>query len=195
MRLELTGRHFTIGPALRHLVEQRFSQVLRMLNDSAVSAKVVLTKENSRYHAEVTLHARGEHFLHGESTGRDAAVATSAAADKIDRQVEKLRGKWNERKRRGLPETKGLTSEPLPRDGRKRGVRSRAAERGVDDEQDVRIIRARQYGVKPMSVEEAALAMTDGAETFLVFRNAATDAINVLFRRRDGNFGLIDPKV
>lgn len=195
MRLELTGRHFTMTAAIRRLVEQRLSQILRMLNDSAVSAKVVLTKENARYHAEVTLHARGEHFLHGESTGRDAAVATSVAADKIDRQVEKLRGKWNERKRRASPATKaGRLPGPRPRDGHTGGTRSNVRERGADEDRELRIIRARQYAVKPMSVDDAALEITDGPETFLVFRNAMTDAINVLFRRRDGNLGLIEPE-
>jgi len=63
MRLELTGRHITITPALRKLVEQRLKHPSRMLNDSAHSAQVVLTQEKTRLHADVTLHLRGEHFL------------------------------------------------------------------------------------------------------------------------------------
>jgi putative sigma-54 modulation protein len=58
----------------------------------------------------------------------------------------------------------------------------------------LRIIRARRYEVKPMSVDEAALEVVDGDDAFLVFRNAATDTINVLFRRPDGNLGLIEPE-
>jgi putative sigma-54 modulation protein len=58
----------------------------------------------------------------------------------------------------------------------------------------VRIIRARRYAVKPMSVDEAALEVGGGDAAFLVFRNAATDTINVLFRRPDGNLGLIEPE-
>ena len=103
MRLELTGRRLTITPALRQLVEQRLSQILRMLNDSAVSTQVVLTRERSRSRADITVHVRGEHFLHAQSTGRGAALAVGAAAGKIARQVETLRGKWSERKRRGVP--------------------------------------------------------------------------------------------
>jgi putative sigma-54 modulation protein len=57
-----------------------------------------------------------------------------------------------------------------------------------------RIIRARRYAVKPMSVDEAALEVTDGRDAFIVFRNATTDTINVLFRRPDGNLGLIEPE-
>ena len=73
MRLELTGRHITITPAARKLVEQRIAPILRKLNDSAVSAHVVLTQQKSRVHAEVTLHARGVHFLHAEALGADIA--------------------------------------------------------------------------------------------------------------------------
>ena len=56
------------------------------------------------------------------------------------------------------------------------------------------MIRARRYDVKPLSVGEAALEVTDSVDSFLVFRNAATDTINVLFRRPDGNLGLIEPE-
>ena len=58
----------------------------------------------------------------------------------------------------------------------------------------MRIVRARRYAVKPMSVDEAALEVADGRDAFLVFRNATTDTINVLFRRPDGNLGLIEPE-
>ena len=58
----------------------------------------------------------------------------------------------------------------------------------------LRIVKARRYEVKPMSVDEAALEVADGDDAFLVFRNAATDSINVLFRRPDGNLGLIEPE-
>src|SRR5215213_6076455 len=98
MRLELTGRHLTITPAMRSTVQKRIAPVLRKLNDSALSAHVVLTQQKARVHAELTLHARGVHFLHGEAAGRDVAVAIAGAADKIERQAETLKGKLNARK-------------------------------------------------------------------------------------------------
>jgi ribosomal subunit interface protein len=90
MRLELTARHFTLTATLRKLVEQRLARASRPLNNSVVSAQIVITREKTRFHAEVTLHVRGEHFLHGEATGRDAQTALGASIDKIDRQVGKL---------------------------------------------------------------------------------------------------------
>ena len=203
MRLELTGRHVTITPTVRKLVEQRLQGILRLLNDSAVSAQVVLTKEKTRYHADVTLHARGEHFLHGEASGRDVGTALASAADKIDRQARRLKEKWKDHKRRGVSAARAAAAAP-PSESRSRqpavvpkpatGEVRRAPVDGEDETQQVRIIRARRYAVKPMSIDEAALEVGGSAEAFLVFRNASTDTINVLFRRPDGNLGLIEPE-
>lgn len=200
MRLELTGRHITITASIRALVEDQLASTLRMLNDSAVSSQVVLTKEKTRVHAEITLHARGEHFLHGEATGRDVQTALGAAVDKVDRQAQRLKSKWSKGKRQSLSPAKAAAAAPRPERGGKgfgsaRGTApAPAAARAGGDGRDVRIIRARRYEVKPMSVDEAAMEVVDGEGAFLVFRNAATDSINVLFRRPDGNLGLIEPE-
>src|SRR5206468_4135165 len=117
MRLELTARHFDITAAARKLAEQHLGRVLRPINDGALSAQIVITREKSRFHAECTLHARGEHFLHGEATGRDAQAALRSAIDKIDRQVQKLKGKWTERKRQGVSASKAASAAPRPERG------------------------------------------------------------------------------
>jgi putative sigma-54 modulation protein len=191
MRLELTARHFTIPAPVRKLAELRLARVLRPLNDSAVSAQVVVTREKTRFHAEVTLHARGEHFLHGEATGRDAQTALSASIDKVERQVQKLKSKWTERKRQGISPAKAASAMPRPERGA--AAFGTGLEQRDNGGQPLRIIRARRYAVKPMSVDEAAIEVADGRDAFLVFRNSSTEEINVLFRRADGNLGLIEP--
>ena len=192
MRLELTARHFTIPAPVRKLAEQRLGRVLRPLNSGAVSAQVVVTREKTRFHAEVTLHARGEHFMHGEATGRDASGALGASIDKIERQVQKLKSKWTEGKRQGVSPSKAASATPRPERGAAAfGIGLDQPERGGAQ---TRVIRARRYAVKPMSVDEAALEVGDGRDAFLVFRNSSTEEINVLFRRADGNLGLIEPE-
>src|SRR5690349_13026393 len=167
MRLELTGRHITITAALRKTVEQHVTHLGRVLNDSVVSIQVVLTVEKSRCKAEVTLHARGEHFMHGEAIGRDAATAIAAAFDKVDRQAQKLKSKWTRGKRQGVSAAKGAAAAPRPeRAARAFGPGDDGAER------QVRIVRARRYEVKPMSVDEAALEVGADQSAFVVFRNA-----------------------
>lgn len=190
MRLELTGRHITITPALKKAVEQKLGHAGKMLHDGLVSAQVVLTALKARCNAEVTLHARGGHFMHGEATGRDAQTAIAAAFEKIYRQAQKLKSKWTEGKRRGISVAKAASAAPRPEKA------GRLAADGALDgaERQIRVVRARRYEVKPMSVDEAALEVGDDQSAFVVFRNSDTDTVNVLFRRPDGNLGLIEPE-
>jgi putative sigma-54 modulation protein len=187
MRLELTGRHIRITPALRQLVQDGLEKLERVLHDGAVSLQAVLSQEKHRHHVEMTLHARGDHFFHGAGKGKDWEAAINQAVDKVEQQARKLKGKWTEgRRRRAVSAARAAAAaRPVERGG----VRG---EDGLD--RGVRIIRARRTAPKPMSVDEAALEVADNAGAFIVFRNASTDAVNVLFRRPDGNLGLIEPE-
>ena len=100
MRLSLTGRHLDITPALRRLVTTRVGKLERVLNDSAVSAQVVLAREKHRHVTEITLHARGEQFLHAVGDAGTWETSLSDATDKLAHQAQKLKGKRQERKRR-----------------------------------------------------------------------------------------------
>lgn len=192
MRLELTGRHVTITPAIRKVVEKRLARLGRLLNDSIVSVQVVVSLEKARHHVEMTLHARGDHFFHGAATGRDLPTALGAAVEKIEHQAQKLKSRWTEGKRQGISAAKAGSAAPRPeRAGR---VFAGGLAAGDGEAAQVRIIRSRRYAVKPMSVDEAALEIGTGNGAFLVFRNAVTDSINVLFRRPDGHLGLIEPE-
>lgn len=175
MRLDITGRHFTVTAATRTFAEQRLAHTVRLLNNSALSAHVALTKERGRVRAEIALHVKRDHFLHGEGTGPDPSAAIGIAAERIERQVEKLKGKWSGRRRRTPAVTEAPPARPAPPNGR-------------------RIIRARRYAVKPMSIEDAAAEIGDGNDAVIVFRNSASDAVTVLYRRPDGNLGLIEPE-
>lgn len=176
MRLDITGRHFTVTAATRTFAEQRLAHTARLLNTSALSAHLALTKERGRMRAEIDLHVKRDHFLHGEGTGPDANAAINIAAERVERQVEKLKGKWSGRRRRApVVVDEGTAVRPAPPNGR-------------------RIIRARRYAVKPMSIEDAAAEIGDGTDAVIVFRNSASDAVTVLYRRPDGNLGLIEPE-
>jgi putative sigma-54 modulation protein len=200
MRLELTGRHVTITPASKKAVERRLAPIARMLNDSIVSVQVVVTKEKFRHHVDITLHARGDHFFHGEAAGRDLGTALASAVDKIERQAQRLKSKWSERKRQGISPAKAASAAPRPEQAAAKIARAVGAPEMASDASPMpsplapRIIRARRYMVKPMAVEEAALRVGPREHNFIVFWNAETDAFSVLFRRPDGNLGLIEPE-
>src|SRR4051812_11959478 len=98
MRLELTGRQTEITPALRRLVNGKLTRLERLLRDSALSAQVVLSSEKGRYRADVTLHARGDKFLHGAGRSDNWSTAMTEAVEKIAQQAQTLKGKWKGRK-------------------------------------------------------------------------------------------------
>ncbi|MCU0249478.1 MAG: ribosome-associated translation inhibitor RaiA [Vicinamibacterales bacterium] len=175
MRLTLTGRHVEITPAITRLVERKMARLERVLNTRAVSGQVELWPEKFRHVVEVHVHARGGHMLKGRAVATSWDEALSLAVDRLIQQGKKLKGKWQERTREARPVKRTI---PEPRDA----VRRR------------RVIRARRYPVRPMSVEEAALALAPEPDAFLVFRNTDTDAVSVVFRRKDGDIGLIEPK-
>ena len=112
MRLLLTGRAVAITPALRQLVECKVARLDRMLQDSAVSAQVVLTQAKRRCHAEITIHARGDHMLHGIGDAPQWQPSLGQAMENGVQQAQKLIGKWKTRKRRATsrraPETAGV---------------------------------------------------------------------------------------
>ena len=193
MRLELTGRHVRITPGIKRLVDERLQKLDRLLHDRAVSLQVVLFLEKYRHRVEVTLHARGEHFLHGAGSGTGWELAVNQAVGKINQQARKLKGKWDEGKRQRISAAKAASASPRP--GRADGS-SEARRRAEGDGAGrlPRVVRVRSRAAKPMTIEDAAAELGDGNDAVIVFRNSSTDAVTVLFRRPDGNLGLIEPE-
>ena len=176
MRLVLTGRHFDISPGLRTLVDRKLERLERLLGNAIVSAQVVCIRERDRLEADVTVHMRGDHILTSRATGATWNSALTTVVDKIERQGVKVKGKWTERKRRVTSTRR--TAEP-PVDGQPAPA-------------DPRVVRITRAQLKPMTVANAALELSATGDPFLVFRNAETDALNVLLRRRRGEFGLLE---
>jgi ribosome hibernation promoting factor len=102
MRLLLTGRQIDITPSLRKLVDARLAKIERRLGSAVVSAQLVLSREKDRYVAELTVHAKGDHILHGIGTTNGWSTSLTSAVQKVVQQVEKLKGKWQARKRTNL---------------------------------------------------------------------------------------------
>ena len=179
MRVDITGRHLAITTGLRNLIGRRLGKLERLLNDSAISADVTLTKEKYRCRTELVVHAKGDHIMSGRGEGNGWPLSIRQAVERVEHQAEKLKSRWTEGKRqRGGTRAANAASAAEPR--RAAGVRPR--------------VRSTRYAVKPMSIEDAALRLETGAETFVVFRNADTDAVSIVHRRKDGSLGLIEPQ-
>jgi putative sigma-54 modulation protein len=180
MRLALTGRNVDITPALRQLVSRRIARLERLFDSHIVSAGVVLHEERARRKAQITLHMRGDHVFRGTGAADTWSAALTAAVAKVEQQAVTMKGKWEARKRRAASPRRlaaeAITGAPVD-----------------DDVPGPRIVRMRRYPVKPMSLEDAALKVGDTPNAFLVFRDAETEGVLVLYRRPDGALGLIDP--
>jgi putative sigma-54 modulation protein len=177
MRVDnITGRHVDITPGLRKLIDQALTKLERILNDRAISATVTLTKEKYRHSAEIILRARGDHTLTGIGQGNTWPLAIRQAQKKVEQQGQKLKSKWTDERHRSARATGRSSRAPA----------APAAAPGP------RVVRGR-YPIKPMSVEDAALRLGSGPDNFVVFRDAESDSVSILYRRKDGNFALIEP--
>ncbi|CAN5271129.1 MAG: ribosome hibernation-promoting factor, HPF/YfiA family [Pyrinomonadaceae bacterium] len=178
MKFEYTGRHVEMTPTIRRHVEDHFSKIDHIFNDSTARAHVIIDVQKNRHIGEVLVHWR-EHTLTATDTNADMYQALTRAIAKIEKQAVKLKKKIIERKHDAKP-LSALAAAAT--DGQVTPSRA-----------PVRIITARRYNVKPMTPEEAALKLEEDTNQFLVFRDSDTSRLGVIYKRKDGNYGLIEP--
>jgi len=178
MELEFTGRHTDVTPAVKkHAEEHLNKRLIKILDSAPAKAHIILSVEKHRHIAEIVLSWRDHNFT-GIVESEDMFTAITRAAEKIEKQVFKLKGKFNARKRSAASASQVAPQPVKPL---------------APAQPEPRIIRSRKYVVKPMTQEEAAQLVMDSPDQFLVFRDAETDRIGVIYKRADGNFGLIEP--
>lgn len=179
MAVECTGRNVSVTPSLRSLAEERVQRLERHLGGPA-EVRVVLSHEKHRFGAEV-IAAHGRRRWKAQEETADPRAALALAFEKIDAQAMRDTEKRRDRKHRdgrfpaavATPRAKAAPARP----GR-----------------GARVVRGRTSAVKPMGVDEAALAMESSGQEVLVFRDASNERVSVLYRRRDGDLGLIVPE-
>jgi putative sigma-54 modulation protein len=170
MKVIVRGRGLSVTAPIRAHVEAKVGKVTRFL-PKLREARVVLVVEKYRHLAEVTLLAKQRTFRCAEAT-HDIFSAVDLAVDKLEHQVRR---------------TKDRIRHPKPRTSPKRGPQK------SDEEEGAPTVISRRPTPKPMSLDEAMEQMGTRRDWFLVFTNSATDCVNVLYRRRDGRLGLIEP--
>ena len=167
MQVIFSTRGMTISKAYKDALTQKLSKLEPLL--PIIETKAVLSKEKHRRTAALTLIAKG-HTFRSEETAGDLAVAVDMAIDALVRQVREMKDRVKNRKVRHGRRLPSRAAAPAPLD-----------------------VVVRRVPVKPQSVEEAAGDLGRGGDDFVVFINAATDAVNVLYRRTDGGLGLVEP--
>jgi putative sigma-54 modulation protein len=176
MRFEYTGRHIEVTPALRSHVEDHFKRISHLFNGNSAKAHVIIEVERGRHRSEIIVNWRRD-VLTATSTQQDMYRSLAQTIAKIEKQVLKLKNKKVDKTHRatkvGEVTSRANEVQPAP--------------------SSARIVAARRYAVKPMTDDEAALRLDADENQFLVFRNADNQKIAVIYKRKDGNYGLIQP--
>jgi putative sigma-54 modulation protein len=182
MRTEYTGRHMDVTDAIRRLGDRKLRKLAKHLR-GITDVHVILSAAKRRYTAEVTVHSPHLDLAATEESS-DIAVSLSTVMDKLIRQAERRVGKQRVRKGGGRAPATSVRTAPPP-------LPPAIAPR---EEPGPRVIRSRRFAAKPMTMEEAVLQVGASADGVLVFRDASTERVNVLYKRKDGNLGLIEPE-
>ncbi len=182
MQVNITFRHLDPTEALKTHVKDRVEHVQRYI-DRPSEAHAVLHVENLDHHAEITVKA-GRFLLRGTAKSQDMYASIDAAADKIERQLKKHKEKLYNHK------TNGHTAEWTPVDVRHDVLDILAH----PDRPSHRVVKSTQFQAKPMSLDEAILQLDLLDVSFYVFQSTKDRTINVVYRRDDGNYGLIEAK-
>lgn len=185
MNLEMTGRQVEITPALREFAEDKLRKLEKLLEDP-LDVHVVLEIAKHRHVAEIQVKSRTASFSGMEETG-DLYASISEVADKLERQALKHKEKVTGRRRR--------EGARAPKVGAVLEAEANRAKPATEpDEQMTRIIRSERYRLKPLSPEDAVMELEASKDEVLVFRDSASDRVNVVYRRADGHFGLVEPE-
>lgn len=180
MKITYTGRQVELVPAQLKKLEAEFAKTGKLLDGKGdCEIRVVLSLQRHLQRAEATLNYFG-HELVGLAADSDLFTAIHSAAQKLEKQALKARTKWRDGKRKSHKTASPAASEPGH------------TESGAQASSNVHIYHVNHHGRrKPMTLEEALLEL-DSTRDYMVYRDAVTDKVSVLIRRRDGHFDLVE---
>ena len=174
MKYVITGRGTNVTDGLRSAIEEKLGKLEHYFAPDT-EVHVTLKVEKDRQKVEVTVPVKG-HIIRAEQVSDDMYVSIDLIEDIIERQLRKYKTKIVDSKQN----VGSFTSELMQEDD-------------YEDE-DVKVIRTKRFAVKPMDPEEACVQMELLNHSFYVFRNAETDEVNVVYKRKGGDYGLIEPE-
>jgi len=180
MQFQVKGRNLEVSDAIRSYAEQKLAKLERQLNDPRVELELTVERNPSiaaNHVAEATIWTSGP-VLRARESSSDMRASIDQLVEKLERQVKRYRSQGRARRRKAA-RGNGPMEETIP---------------DVPDEADPTIVKTKQFAVNPMTPEDAVLQLELIGHDFFVFRSADTGEVNVLYRRRDGNYGLIEPQ-
>ncbi len=175
MKINITGRNIELTEGLKGAVEDKLSKLDKYFTEDT-QANVTLSVEKDRQKIEVTIPVKGN-IIRSEQVSNDMYVSIDLVEEVIANQMKKYRNKLISKQQEP---GEFFTDEYI--------------DSASDDEEEVSIIRTKRFGVKPMYPEDACVQMELLGHNFYMFRNAETDEVNVVYKRRGNTYGLIEPE-
>jgi putative sigma-54 modulation protein len=184
MEMQITGKNLDMSAAVRSYITKKMEKIDRHL-PNIISFEIVATEEKTRspeqrFVIQVTVN-NGGMLLRGEERAPDLYTATDKVAEVMNRQLEHYKGKLLKSKGRQSASIRTNTAE----------VKSGIESENVDDEP--RVVKTKRFDVKPMSLDEAIDQMVLLNHDFFLFYNPDSNNMNLIYKRKDGNYGLIEP--
>ena len=174
MKIIIVGRNIEVTPGLRAAVEDKLGKLDKYFKPET-EVHVTLSVEKERQKIEVTIPVK-KNIIRSEQTSSDMYVSIDLVEEVIERQLRKYKNK--------------LVDKQQARDS----FSEEFIDNDYDEDDTIKIIRTKKFGIKPMDAEEACIQMELLGHNFFVFRNADTDEVNVVYKRKGNTYGVIEPE-
>ena len=175
MNIIITGKNIDITEGLKDAVNDKIGKLAKYFSDDT-TAKVTLSVEKDRQKIEVTIPVKGN-IIRSEQVSTDMYVSIDLVQEIIERQLKKYKNKLVDKKQNAV----SFSQEFI--------------EREVEEEEEIKIVRTKQFDIKPMYPEDACIQMELLGHDFYVFMNAETDQVNVVYKRKGNTYGLMEPEL
>lgn len=174
MKYIITGRNIEVTESLKSAIYEKIGKLEKFFSQDT-EVQVTLSVEKNRQKIEVTIPVKGG-IIRAEQTSSDMYVSIDLVEEKIEDQLKKYKNKIIDRYQGG----KHFTPEYI--------------EETFEDENEIKIVKTKRFDFKPMDPEEACMQMELLGHNFFVFTNSDTDAVNVVYKRKDDTYGIIEPE-
>jgi putative sigma-54 modulation protein len=182
MKLIIKGKQVDVTDSVENYIRKKMAKLDKYF-DQIMDATATVSAEKNRQIFEVTLQAK-KAIIRAEEESDSIYTSIDRVVEKLERQIIKYKEKLY---------SKSFGEQNKVKENNK--MKNMETEAANQDSEDVKIVKMKKFVIKPMSPEEASLQMELLGHSFYVFNNEATDQINVLYKRKDGNYGLIEPEI
>ena len=180
MKFNVRGENIEITSALKEYVEKKVGRIEKYFDTPPTSeVKVTMKVEKDVHRVEVTIILPNL-VLRGEEVNADMYAAIDLVVEKLERQIKKYKTKINRKFRQ---------------DGNIKNLFKDSVATNKEDDEEIKVVRTKRFNIKPMDLEEAILQMDMLGHSFFVFANSETEEMNVVYIRKDGRYGLIEPEI